>query len=224
MALITMAEVTGNILVWGTISGNFVDGAGTLSTGTLSGFIDYVSEMITSYLGYDIAFSSGRVDEFFGNGRFVRYISCIPLVSIQSIIWDNSTDQATSTGVVTGYRFSQYGKVELTRGVRYSDRVWYGFDPCNKYRITYSGGRTTIPGDIKLAAMMLLQHVSNQIANDSPGSDAGSLSSWRFDKYQEMAGNSSLIYNQYAGLLAGQTDLPAPIANILRKYKLMRSV
>lgn len=217
-AYLTYAEVTGSVLFWQSISGCFADGSGVVSSGEVTGFIEMVSDIVTNYVGYFLGHTTGLVDSFHGRNKNTHFINRVPLTSVSGIVYDQSTDQGASSGSIVGWRWDESGRVELM-GSAY---------PCffrgTKYKITYNAGYTPIPDDVKLATLMLMQHMALQIFNESPGSDGSSPTGWRFSKYSESSSNSSLIYAQYNGLFAGATDLPAPIANILRKYKLAKSV
>lgn len=215
---ITYSDVTGSVLFWQSISGCFADASGNVSSGEVTGFIEMVSDVITNYIGYFLGATTGLVDSFHGRNKNVHFINRVPLLNVSGITYDQSTDQGAATGAIVGWRWDESGRVELL-GSTYPT-FWRGV----KYKITYYAGYTTIPDDVKLATLMLMQHMALQIFNESPGSDGSTPTGWRFSKYSESQSNSALIYSQYNGLFAGATDLPAPIANILRKYKLAKSV
>ena len=223
-AYVTYAELTGSVY-WPTISGAFSTDEGlTANSGMVTGFISQVSAVISSYVGYYLG-TGTYTEEFSGNGRTRYYLSKIPLLSVSSIIIDESDNVDTITGTITYFRTYRSGKVELKDLVRSSGSISYrGFKLGAKHRITYTAGYDPIPDDVKLACMMLISHMVLAAEAGTPGTDAANLMGWGFSKYREQYGTDQLKYAQQSQMGMGANDLPGPIANILRKYKVSKSV
>lgn len=191
MALVTLSEVKAAL------------GLGDESDARITALLDPVSEAIEEYTGR--AFSSAAVvEEHAGGGRHL-YLRRLPVTVLTSV-----TDRANNEVIESDtYELSQDGMLtRLPFGSRWltatQPSAFYNLpsagilspDGALRWRVSYTGGPTEAPANVKLAAYETF---------------AGLL--------REMGGATSLKDGDFAISFAASTGLPSSAMGLLSRYR-----
>lgn len=129
----------------------------------LAGFISAASDVIDTETGICVP---KQYEESYSGGDFKIWLAHIPVISVENVIegWgfinqDLSMVQANSpnTGNLFAFSVDEPETGEISR--RTGGNINIPFNPgVSNILITYTAGRTTIPGAIRLAALELIAH------------------------------------------------------------------
>jgi len=126
----------------------------------LQGFIDAATPIIENIAGPVIP--ATRV-EYYSGGQSQINVSSLPIMSITSVIetygQTNYTLQEVSLGgVSTAFAFTiDYSTGRIVRRA-YNAEAMFPVGT-NNVQVTYTPGRSTVPANVRLATLMLIQHL-----------------------------------------------------------------